>query len=122
MATMHLYAIGRVAGGQVDIRLAPRQQTTCNADTGCQCRAYSLGWSDAKAGRDCDALRHVSALCCVERYIMGWRDSDFAARTFMPQPPDGTLQRVIDEAEMEAELEDYREWMADQDYFRSGAW
>jgi hypothetical protein len=54
-------------------------------------------------------------------YAGGWRKGDVAeigevdaART--PLPP---LQDTIDEA---AELEEYREWIADQDYHRSGNW
>jgi hypothetical protein len=38
---------------------------------------------------------------------------------FVSEVSDGDIQRLIDEA---AELEDYQEWIADQDFWRTGNW
>jgi hypothetical protein len=55
-------------------------------------------------------------------YVGGWRNGDVAEGgevDYQPAPPLPPLQDAIDYA---AELAEYREWIADQDYHRSGNW
>jgi hypothetical protein len=121
MATTHLYAVGRIPGGAVDLLLAPRrQQSVCSDTYGCHCYAYSHGYDDAKDGYLPEPLHHVSALCCIERYMAGHRDGLLAAEAKRKTPaPDGSLQGVIDYGAELVELEDD---MADRAYHASGNW
>lgn len=148
MATLHLYAVGRITGGAVDILLAPRrQQPVCSDSHGCRCYAYSHGYDDAKAGYLPEPLHHVSAVCCIERYMAGFRDActvKDAAQMPLPasktewhtapltkhahieylcsltqdeEPADGELHRLIDEAEQTAE---HADWLEDVEWMRRG--
>ena len=74
MATTHIFAVGRTIGGKLDIQLAPRQQLAiCGGSSGCHCHAYVIGKDDANNRRPSDPLKHLSALCCVEQYLLGYR-------------------------------------------------
>jgi hypothetical protein len=123
MATTHLYAVGRIQGGAVDILLAPRrQQPVCSDTYGCHCYAYSRGYDDAKDGYLPEPLHHVSALCCIERYMAGHRDGLLAleskrAQSALTPAPDGSLQGIID---CGAELQELIDGMADDEFNRRG--
>lgn len=120
MATTHLFAVGRILGGAVDILLAPaRQQPVCSDDDGCRCYAYSHGYDDAKAGDLPEPLHHVSALCCIEKYMMGYRDACTVKDAQQMTLPAGELQRLIDEAE---DTEDYEWDIDDRNIWRRGGW
>lgn len=121
MGTTHVFAIGRVEGGQVDILLAPaRQQPVCSDTHGCHCYAYSHGYDDAKAGFLPEPLHHVSALCCINRYGAGYRDGQLALEMQRKAyAPDGSLQAAIDYG---AELQELEDDMEDRAFWTSGAW
>jgi hypothetical protein len=121
MATTHIYAIGRVQGGQVDVVLAPqRQQPVCSDTHGCRCFAYTHGYDDAKAGLLPEPLHHVSAIVCINRYMQGYQDAMFAMEMRRKEPaPDRSLQMAIDYGAELQELEDARE---DEEWNRRGQW
>jgi len=112
MATTHVFAVGRIQGGAVDILLAPaRQQPVCDDSYGCHCYAYSHGYDDAKAGDLPEPLHHVSALCCISRYMAGHRDGLLAVEARRKRPaPDGSLQGMID-ACYDGSIEDDHDWI-----------
>jgi len=117
--TTHLFAVGRIAQGQVDILLAPaRQQPVCSDSWGCHCYAYSHGYDDAKDGFLPEPLHHVSALCCIEKYMMGHRDGLRILEASRKLPAtDGEQQHLIDEGEQTAE---YADWLEDVEWMRQG--
>jgi hypothetical protein len=120
MATTHVFAIGRIAGGAVDILLAPsRQQPVCgNGD--CRCYAYTHGYDDAKAGYLPEPLHHVSAVCCIARYMQGHRDALLAVEMARKaKAPDGSLQGMIDFA---GELQELEDDCADRAFWSQGGW
>jgi hypothetical protein len=119
MATTHIYAVGRIPGGAVDLLLPPRrQQPVCSDTHGCHCYAYSHGYDDAKDGYLPEPLHHVSALCCIGRYMAGHRDGLLALESRRKAPAaDGLLQGMID---CGAELQELIEGMADDEFNRHG--
>jgi len=119
MTTTHLFAIGRALGGQVDILLAPvRQQPVCSDDYGCHCYAYSHGFDDAKDGYLPEPLHHVSAVCCINRYMQGYRDAVLTLEQARKMPArDGSLQACIDYG---AELKELRDAKEEEEWIRRG--
>ena len=116
--TLHLFAVGRVHDGAVDILLAPRrQQPVCSDSHGCRCYAYSHGYEDAKDGYLPEPLHHVSALCCIVRYQAGYEAGLLVTRSV--PAPDGSMQATIDYGAELAELEDDR---LDREFWASGNW
>ena len=60
-----------------------------------------------------DTLRII----CVGKIVAGEFDWDVAPLPTDQQPPDGELQRLIDEGEM---AEDYEDYLEDIEFWRTG--
>jgi hypothetical protein len=87
-----MLAVGKVAQGNVELRVAPAAPVVDAADP------YDVGWKDAELGKVCEPLTHYAKLGQIESYIIGFQECMFALQ----------------------EAAEYADYMADVDFFRHG--
>lgn len=91
---LRMLAVGKVAQGNVELRVAPAAPVVDTADP------YDVGWKDAELGKVCEPLTHYAKLGQIESYIIGFKECMFALE----------------------EAADYADYMADNEYHARGMW
>lgn len=91
--------------------------------------AYNVGVDDAEHGRRCDPLNHYARLGDIEQYIWGWKDATAALHDELEATIDSLFAPARyepldadEQGRYDAELEDYLDYLADQQWHASGQW